>query len=118
MGAGLSTGRVLIRQLQGMLGGRRYVSGVVDVTGGTPSIVEGDGFSIVDLGVGNYRVDFDPAFTNVPAAVFTGADGGGTETVPRITARTSGSVTVLFVRRSDGTAFDTDFDFIASGRSA
>lgn len=115
MDAGLSIARVLIRQLQGMLGGNRIVRGIVDVTAGTPTISEGTGFTITDVGVGNYTVNFTPVFADVPAVVFTGADGGGTETVPRITAASASAATVLFVKRSDGTVHDTDFHFVAVG---
>lgn len=110
----------LIRQLQGALGGNRIVRGIVDATSGTPAIVAGEGFTITDLGVGNYRINFTTAFGGVPSVALTAhKDSAAADRVVAKLHRpgtVSASVAELITYRTDtGALLDASFHFIAVG---
>lgn len=100
MADGLSTARVLIRQLQGKLG----VAGSVSNAG---AVVAGDGFTSVKNSTGNYTVTFDKAFRVVPIAMATGQDWPCI-----VAAKTVSTINVIGLNDTGGVV-DTDFDFIA-----
>lgn len=110
----------LIRQIQGALGGNRIVRGIVDAVDGSPAIGAGTGFTVTDLGVGLYRINFDPAFSDLPSVVL-GAhnDADASNRVAAklsLTASVTASSATLFTYRTDtGALLDASFHFIAVG---
>jgi hypothetical protein len=63
---------ILIRQLQGALGGRHLVDGLVD--GATGDVLTGAGFTAVRDALGTYTLTWDTPFTRVPTVNITVAD--------------------------------------------
>lgn len=106
----------LIRQLQGALEGNKVVRGTVDAQSGTPSITAGTGFSVTDNGVGDYTINFSPAFSDVPTVV---AVVGRAAAAAFVRVHSSQAVTASAARFiTFTTAFavaDCEFHFIAVG---
>jgi hypothetical protein len=65
---GLSTDGVLIRQLQGLLGGNRLIVGMVD---SAAAVIVGTGFTASTSGTGVYTVTFDVPFGGNAVALVT-----------------------------------------------
>jgi hypothetical protein len=109
----------LIRQLQGALGGNRVIRGVVDATSGTPSILEGDGFTITDNGVGDYTINFTTAFGDVPAVTVTARRcAAGVVAYAKLdagVAPTASAARVSIVRLDTLALNDGEFHFTAVG---
>jgi hypothetical protein len=97
----------------------RTVHGIIDATSGTPSIVKGTGFTITDNGVGDYTINFNVAFGDVPSVVITGrrsASGVGNITkLHPVTAPTASAARVQSFRYDTGAMDDVEFHFIAEG---
>lgn len=94
------------------LGGMRIVRGVVTVSGGTPSITEGVGFSVTDNGVGDYTITLATPFGDVPAVV---ASGHEWDAIVPIAALAAGSFRIVTYNTTTGANTDSGFNFIAIG---
>jgi hypothetical protein len=100
---------VLIRQLQGALGGNRIVAGGVTDAG---AVNYGPGFSATKTGTGLYTVTYDVPFSAQPSLGF-GSDQG---TFLRIFYSSSDEASVdVVVQNAAGAAVDAYFSFQAIG---
>jgi hypothetical protein len=100
---------VLIRQLQGALGGKRVLSGVVS----NAASGSGDEWSMTRTATGTYAVTYAPAFSATAAATVTPVQGG-TNCSHRITARSATGFTV-YIFDLAGNPLNSDFNFVAVG---
>lgn len=98
----------------------RTVRGIVDATSGTPSILAGSGFTVTDNSIGDYTLNFSPAFSAVPAVIVTARSAAGGVSIPRAILHPAAPVTAAAARieaRRDDTfaTIDISFHFIARG---
>lgn len=107
--AGFDRQASLIRQLQGMLGGRRFVDGTVGSTG---TVVTGDGWSVVRNSVGDYTITFLTPFAQSPHFQTTPV---GSTVIVRIESRTASAVNVRSLSLAN-VLTDATFDFLATGK--
>lgn len=96
----------------------KFVSGIVDATSGTPSIVNGTGFTITDNGVGDYTINFTPAFADIPAVAVTGRVGAGgigviDAKLSAASAVTASAARIAAYRTDTGANIDSEFHFVA-----
>jgi hypothetical protein len=99
--------------------GQYYAPGAIDdlyiirgVVSSTGSIIAGTGFTVTKGATGFFTVNFNPAFSGMPAVVVTPQSGIG-----RIATCTSmsASSTGIWTRDNTATPTDNQFDFIAIG---
>lgn len=101
----------LVAQLQGALGGNRFLRG--EVVGATGAITAGTGFSVVRGSAGSYTVTFDTAFADVPTVV-PGAVASAESFIRTGNPTAAGFVVVT--ENSAGTPADlAGWSFVAAG---
>jgi hypothetical protein len=107
---------ILIRQLQGALGGRRFVSGLVGPTG---TVVSGSGFSAARTGLGLYTVTFSPVFAGVPDIIVggssTAASSGNHAGLDHANLPTASSFKVKCTDAGSAVFADIHWSFVAIG---
>lgn len=102
---------VLIRQLQGALGGNRIVAGIVASDG---TIVAGKGFSVSKGATGLYNITFTHPFSGVPSVRATPGPVVGGITVKHNSRPTKGSAALVMLNLS-AAPVDCEFNFEALG---
>jgi hypothetical protein len=104
---------VLIRQLQGALGGDRLIRGTVELSGTTATIARGAGFSMTRTGVGGYDVTFDEPFAE-PPSVLISPEGAGAAGAKSLSVTENGFTVGIFTTTS-GANLDLSWSFLALG---
>lgn len=108
----------LIRQLQGALGGNRVLYGIVDVTAGGASVLEGTGFSVARNAAGDVSITYDTAFSDRPAVACTTIGTAAQNISEHSSSPTDGTgFRAHIYGTATGTASDVAFHFIAIGPS-
>lgn len=102
----------LIRQLQGALGGRRIVTGIINTT--SPTIVSGEGFSVNKNGTGDVTVTFDTPFSETPRVQVT-VRNTSVLIGQLVTAATSSAARVG-INSTAASPTDSEFHFEATGK--
>lgn len=105
---------VLVRQIQGALGGNRIVRGAVGSGG---ALAVGEGWTSVKNSTGDYTVTFSTAFKGAPVVVVSAGQSAGTLYAklksgvdPTVT-----SFTVNTVNSGTSALADSIFTFVAVG---